>query len=246
MTSTVVAMASAAATIGGMPRVAAMMRTMPPARPTSAPTTGNTRAACLKSGTAAGLMPSSRAGTRVRKMDALFSSSTAVAISLWTWRSLIRSSPSSVMPCGQCAQGYRTSAPPGKGTPGLAPLKRAELPVVSPSSGLPFDDFRALVATMPGPDEAAVAAVRARDSVLTKPAGALGRLEEIVEWLAAWQGRAPPAVNRPLVAVFAGNHGVVAQGVSAFPGGGDARRWSTISPPAARPSTRSASPTTSA
>lgn len=87
----------------------------------------------------------------------------------------------------------------------------------SPLSGLPFDDIRALVKQMPGADEAAVAAVRERDAVLTKPAGSLGRLEEIAEWLAAWQGRAPPAVNRPLVAIFAGNHGVVAHGVSAFP-----------------------------
>jgi nicotinate-nucleotide--dimethylbenzimidazole phosphoribosyltransferase len=70
---------------------------------------------------------------------------------------------------------------------------------------------------MPGPNEAAVAAVRARDSVLTKPAGSLGRMEKIVEWLAAWQGKAPPSVQRPLVAVFAGNHGVTAEGVSAFP-----------------------------
>ena len=89
--------------------------------------------------------------------------------------------------------------------------------MATPSSGMPFDDFRALVRSMPGPDESAVAAVRARDSVLTKPAGALGRMEQIVEWLAAWQGRAPPAVNRPLVAVFAGNHGVTARGISAFP-----------------------------
>jgi nicotinate-nucleotide--dimethylbenzimidazole phosphoribosyltransferase len=89
--------------------------------------------------------------------------------------------------------------------------------VVSPESGLPFDDFRALVRTMPGPDSAAVAAVRHRDAVLTKPAGSLGRMEAIVEWLAAWQGRASPAVNRPLVAVFAGNHGVTARGVSAYP-----------------------------
>jgi len=89
--------------------------------------------------------------------------------------------------------------------------------VVSSISGLPFDDFRALVAKMPGPDLAAAAAVRARDAILTKPAGSLGRLEEIAEWLAAWQGRAPPAVSRPLVAVFAGNHGVAAKGVSAFP-----------------------------
>ena len=70
---------------------------------------------------------------------------------------------------------------------------------------------------MPVADGAAAATVRARDAILTKPAGSLGRLEEIAEWLAAWQGRAPPAVNRPLVAVFAGNHGVVAHGVSAYP-----------------------------
>ncbi len=89
--------------------------------------------------------------------------------------------------------------------------------MVSPGSGLPFDDFRALVRAMPGPDSAAAATVRARDANLTKPAGSLGRLETIAEWLAAWQGRSPPAVNRPLVAVFAGNHGVAARGVSAFP-----------------------------
>jgi nicotinate-nucleotide--dimethylbenzimidazole phosphoribosyltransferase len=82
---------------------------------------------------------------------------------------------------------------------------------------LPFDDIRALVAAMPGPDEAAIAAVRARDAVLTKPPGSLGRLETIAEWLAAWQGRSPPKVERALVAVFAGNHGVVNKGVSAFP-----------------------------
>lgn len=84
------------------------------------------------------------------------------------------------------------------------------------TSGLPFDSIRDLLASLPGPDEAAVAAVRERDAQLTKPAGALGRLEEIAEWLAAWTGR-PPAVTRPLVAVFAGNHGVTAQGVSPFP-----------------------------
>lgn len=89
--------------------------------------------------------------------------------------------------------------------------------MVSSLSGLPFDDFRALVAAMPGPDSASATAARAREATLTKPAGSLGRMEEIAEWLAAWQGRTPPAVNRPLVAVFAGNHGVVAKGVSAFP-----------------------------
>lgn len=81
----------------------------------------------------------------------------------------------------------------------------------------PFDEIRMLFANMPAPCERSLAAVRARDGELTKPPGALGRLEEIVEWLAAWQGREQPAIERPLVAVFAANHGVVAQGVSAFP-----------------------------
>lgn len=85
------------------------------------------------------------------------------------------------------------------------------------ATALPFDDFRDLVNLVPGVDQTAVDAVRRRDRELTKPAGALGRLEEIVAWLAGWQGKAIPAVNRPLVAIFAANHGVAAQGVSAFP-----------------------------
>ncbi|MBN9082221.1 MAG: nicotinate-nucleotide--dimethylbenzimidazole phosphoribosyltransferase [Rhizobiales bacterium 62-17] len=84
-------------------------------------------------------------------------------------------------------------------------------------TALPFDDLRALMAQLPPAAEEYVDLVRARDRELVKPAGALGRMEEIVEWLAAWQGRSQPAVLRPLVAVFAGNHGVAAQGVSAYP-----------------------------
>ncbi len=85
------------------------------------------------------------------------------------------------------------------------------------ATGLPFDDIRNLLAQMPGPDAEAVATVRARDRELTKPPGALGRLEDMVEWLAAWQRRGTPQINTPVVAVFAGNHGVVAQGVAAYP-----------------------------
>src|SRR5258708_9634295 len=81
----------------------------------------------------------------------------------------------------------------------------------------PFDDIRDLLNKMPKADESARAAAGERGGPLTKPAGSLGRLEEIAEWMAAWQGSARPHVDRPLVAVFAGNHGVVAQGVSAFP-----------------------------
>ncbi|MBF9232103.1 nicotinate-nucleotide--dimethylbenzimidazole phosphoribosyltransferase [Microvirga alba] len=81
----------------------------------------------------------------------------------------------------------------------------------------PFDDIRRLITTIPGPDEAAVEAVRLRDRQLTKPAGSLGRLEWLNEWLAAWQGKPKPTVDRPLVCVFAGSHGVTSRGVSAFP-----------------------------
>jgi nicotinate-nucleotide--dimethylbenzimidazole phosphoribosyltransferase len=59
--------------------------------------------------------------------------------------------------------------------------------------------------------------VVARQTELTKPPGSLGRLEELAEWLAAWQGRAQPRVERPRVAVFAGTHGVARRGVSAYP-----------------------------
>lgn len=83
-------------------------------------------------------------------------------------------------------------------------------------SGLPFDDFRNLIANLPGPDSRALVDARERDGQLTKPPGALGRLEEIAFWLAAWSGR-KPAVNRPLVAIFAGNHGVTRQRITPFP-----------------------------
>jgi nicotinate-nucleotide--dimethylbenzimidazole phosphoribosyltransferase len=78
-------------------------------------------------------------------------------------------------------------------------------------------DIRTLLAVLPARDEAAVAAWAARDPQLTKPPGALGRLEELSCWLAAWQGRHPPTLERPRARVFAGNHGVAALGVSAFP-----------------------------
>ena len=58
--------------------------------------------------------------------------------------------------------------------------------------------------------------VVARQAELTKPPGSLGRLEEIVAWLAKWGGN-PPRLGRVDILVFAGNHGVTAQGVSPFP-----------------------------
>ncbi len=80
-----------------------------------------------------------------------------------------------------------------------------------------FDDIRALMADMPHADSAAIEAAQARDGQLTKPPGSLGKLEHLALWLAAWQGNNPPRAQAIQFLVFAGNHGVTAQGISAFP-----------------------------
>ena len=77
--------------------------------------------------------------------------------------------------------------------------------------------FRQILSQMPAADAAARVGAEARNGQLTKPPGALGRLEEVAIWFAGWQGTDRPHLDRPQVIVFAGNHGVVAQGVSAFP-----------------------------
>ncbi len=80
-----------------------------------------------------------------------------------------------------------------------------------------FSDIHRLMADLPDRDPAALAAAEAREVRLTKPAGALGRLETLAAWVAGWQGRHPPRLDCMRVLVFAGNHGVAARGVSAFP-----------------------------
>ncbi len=80
-----------------------------------------------------------------------------------------------------------------------------------------FDDLRAACLDLPGPDSQVAEAVGAREAQLTKPPGSLGRLEATTAWLAAWQGRNPPTLDAVEILVFAGNHGVTAQGVSAYP-----------------------------
>jgi nicotinate-nucleotide--dimethylbenzimidazole phosphoribosyltransferase len=78
-------------------------------------------------------------------------------------------------------------------------------------------DLRALLADLPDGDDSAAAAIAERQLRLTKPQGSLGRLEELVAWLGRWQGRETPSLDEVSVLVFAGNHGVVARGVSAYP-----------------------------
>ena len=77
--------------------------------------------------------------------------------------------------------------------------------------------FRGTLQAAPGPDAAATSGAQERNGQLTKPPGALGRLEDLAIWYAGWRGTPQPHINAPQVIIFAGNHGVCAQGVSAFP-----------------------------
>jgi len=80
-----------------------------------------------------------------------------------------------------------------------------------------LDELRAACLDLPGGNAEAAASVARREGALTKPPRSLGRLEEAVAWLSLWQGRSPPRLDQVEILVFAGNHGVTAQGVSAYP-----------------------------
>lgn len=77
--------------------------------------------------------------------------------------------------------------------------------------------FETTLAALPQPDAEARDAAARRQGQLTKPPGSLGRLEDIAVFMAGWQGRERPRIARGRVVIFAGNHGIVARGVSAFP-----------------------------
>ena len=80
-----------------------------------------------------------------------------------------------------------------------------------------LNSLRAACRDLPRGSDAAAAAVAARQAELTKPPGSLGRLETLAAWLARWQGRPMPTLDRVAALVFAGNHGVTARGVSPYP-----------------------------
>lgn len=80
-----------------------------------------------------------------------------------------------------------------------------------------IDDIRRLCSNLPEADADAAKAAAARQAVLTKPPGSLGRLEELAIQLAGWQGREIPKLDKVEVLIFAGAHGITARGVSAFP-----------------------------
>lgn len=80
-----------------------------------------------------------------------------------------------------------------------------------------LDAFRQMLADQPAVDGAAAQAARDRDGQLTKPPGALGRLEALAIWYRGWRGGDTAEIANPQIIVFAGNHGVADRGVSAFP-----------------------------
>ena len=80
-----------------------------------------------------------------------------------------------------------------------------------------IQEFQSLIAAPIAENAAIRTAAQERNNQLTKPPGALGRLEDIAIWYAAWTGEVAPKIVAPQIVIFAGNHGVVTQGVSAFP-----------------------------
>jgi nicotinate-nucleotide--dimethylbenzimidazole phosphoribosyltransferase len=74
-----------------------------------------------------------------------------------------------------------------------------------------------IIAGIKGLDEVAMSAARARQDSLTKPPGSLGRLEELTIQLAGITGQEIPVIKDKVIITMAGDHGVVAEGVSAFP-----------------------------
>ncbi len=86
------------------------------------------------------------------------------------------------------------------------------LPRLSSLSQIPL-----LADRLPVADDQAAEAARMRQNSLTKPPGSLGRLEQIAEFMAAWRGTARPEIRKAQALVFAGNHGVCAQGVNPYP-----------------------------
>ncbi|HJR45902.1 MAG TPA: nicotinate-nucleotide--dimethylbenzimidazole phosphoribosyltransferase [Actinomycetota bacterium] len=80
-----------------------------------------------------------------------------------------------------------------------------------------FDAIVSELAAAPGPDAGAMAAVAERAERVLRPAGAFARLDGIATWLAGWQRSDRPAVRKPAAIVFVADHGVVTEGVSAYP-----------------------------
>lgn len=83
--------------------------------------------------------------------------------------------------------------------------------------GRPGGLLERMLGDLPGPDEAARQTVTERASQVLRPKGAFERLDRVAAWLASWQRTPEPTIERPVVLVFAADHGVATEGVSAYP-----------------------------
>lgn len=79
------------------------------------------------------------------------------------------------------------------------------------------DDISQFIQNMPQTNDAIASAAQAHQNNLTKPPGSLGKLEELAIFLASWQGQDKPKLEKAQAIIFAGNHGICAQGVNPFP-----------------------------
>ena len=80
-----------------------------------------------------------------------------------------------------------------------------------------IEEFSQILQSLPDPVSGAGEAAQERNGQLTKPPGSLGRMEDLAVWYAGWRGTERPSIDKVQIHIFAGNHGVTAQGVSAFP-----------------------------
>jgi nicotinate-nucleotide--dimethylbenzimidazole phosphoribosyltransferase len=74
-----------------------------------------------------------------------------------------------------------------------------------------------IINNLPDIDKTYLTKTEEKLNQLTKPLGSLGKLEDIVKWLSVWQKTDTPHLTKPYCIVFAGNHGVTAQNISAYP-----------------------------
>ena len=87
----------------------------------------------------------------------------------------------------------------------------------SPQDFFHLDEIRQIINHFPSASSEHIQRFYERDRQLTKPSGALGKLEEIAAWFVGWRNQYPPNLQHPRVAVFAGNHGINRHQVSAYP-----------------------------
>ena len=78
-------------------------------------------------------------------------------------------------------------------------------------TGQPFDDIRSLIESMPEVDVPDESDVHQDAAILGQDLRPIGRITAPLSRIAAWQGAVSPSLNRPLIAVFAGTHGVAEQ-----------------------------------